>query len=92
MVREILVACTLLYATDVSAQPCKSFYPVGDPLPPGCAKAFDKWGDGRTVQPSRSVPPPTIEDNAGTFYPYRGGRITAAAPLRIPLAFGRSSR
>jgi hypothetical protein len=46
--------------------PCKSFYPVGELAPPGCVKAFDKWGDGKPIAINPS--PDTMDAYERTFF------------------------
>ena len=46
------LATLVLSLGTASAEPCRAFYPLGEAVPPGCAKSFDRWNNGSVAVPA----------------------------------------
>jgi len=75
--KRVILSAAILWGAALAAhaEPCKAFYPLGEPTPAGCVKSATQWGTGQPVAPSPH--PDTGDVYERTFF-------KSAPPVSLP--------
>lgn len=67
--KQTVLGAAILWSVALAAnaaEPCKSYYALGETVPAGCAKGLSTWNNGAPIAPAAH--PDTLDPYERTFF------------------------